>query len=180
MRNLTDYCPVLPDVDSLPLDQVASGYQPSRGSGFEGDIRFPTLWRRQQCSEAGTTHLKKRQVHFLQGSSPEGCHLRRALALGEASRQVKSAPSFSWGRGVQSHCGDSLVYPIHDLTVVPFVYAVQGCPEVAGWEGIFWHVQEWPGRWVRKLCKVADEFKSGHKLSTVGSCFSSKRWTSAV
>lgn len=81
---------------------------------------------------------------------------------------------------MQSHCGDSLVYPIHDLTVVPFVFAVQGCPEVAGWEGVFWHVQEWPGRWVRKLCKVADEFKSGHKLSTVGSCFSSKRWTSAV
>lgn len=159
MQSLADYCPALPDVDSLPLDQVASGYQPSRGSGFEGDIRFSTLRRWQQCSEAGTTHLKKRQVHFLQGSSPKGCHLRRALAFGKASWQVKSAPSFSWGRGwQQSQCGESLVYPNHDLTVVPFVYAFQGCSEVAGWKDIFWHVQEWPGRWVRKLCKVEDEF----------------------
>lgn len=121
------YCWELPDMDFLLLDQVAAGYQPSCGPGFEGDIRFSNLWSWQQCSEAGATHLKKCQIYFLQGSSPKGCHLRWALAFREASWQVKSAsPLFPGKEGWQSHYGKKHDYLKHKLTVITFCLCLPG------------------------------------------------------
>lgn len=55
----------------------------------------------------------------------------------------------------------SVIWNIH-WSVLFFAYAFQRGFEVARWKDVFWHVQEWLGRWVRRLCKTKSKFSFSH------------------
>lgn len=137
----------------LLLDKVAPGYKPSCGSGFEGDVWSSTLWKWQQYSEAGTTNFTQCQIHFLQGSSPKGCNLWWTLAFREASRQV-SLFMIWFMSGVRMVIQLLKKYWFSE-TLIDTCYSLlmhfQRGFEVARWKDVFWHVQEWLGRWVSTL-----------------------------
>lgn len=132
---------------------MATGYKPSCGSGFEGDVWSSTLWK-WQYSEAGTTHFTQCQIYFLQGSSPKGCNLWWTLVFREASWQVNMFQFYTWGGDESLITEDVMIIWNINWHLFFFAYAFQRGFEVARWKDVFWHVQEWLRRWVSKFCKT--------------------------